>query len=155
MVIFPLYCKIWWGNLVGSCFVGCGFWWVFVFSTKLFISSHLHLLLLLLHPPFFISLNPLSEKSPSSSSPSLCMGSSVAAMGMVSDSKFHVLAVDDSVIDRKLIERLLKTSSYQGMHTGWIESCFFFGGEFEDFLFVFLMRFCAFFYRSYYGWFWE
>ncbi|KAG6603321.1 Two-component response regulator ARR9, partial [Cucurbita argyrosperma subsp. sororia] len=41
------------------------------------------------------------------------MGSSVAAMGMVSDSKFHVLAVDDSVIDRKLIERLLKTSSYQ------------------------------------------
>ncbi|XP_012840859.1 PREDICTED: two-component response regulator ARR8-like [Erythranthe guttata] len=27
--------------------------------------------------------------------------------------QFHVLAVDDSVIDRKLIERLLKTSSYQ------------------------------------------
>ncbi|CAN0863402.1 Two-component response regulator ARR9 [Linum grandiflorum] len=27
--------------------------------------------------------------------------------------KFHVLAVDDSIIDRKLIERLLKTSSYQ------------------------------------------
>ncbi|XP_022153872.1 two-component response regulator ARR8-like [Momordica charantia] len=41
------------------------------------------------------------------------MGSSVAAMGMVSESKFHVLAVDDSLIDRKLIERLLKTSSYQ------------------------------------------
>ncbi|KAL9416906.1 hypothetical protein AB3S75_039983 [Citrus x aurantiifolia] len=34
-------------------------------------------------------------------------------MGMVTDSQFHVLAVDDSVIDRKLIERLLKTSSYQ------------------------------------------
>ncbi|CAL8169068.1 unnamed protein product [Prunus armeniaca] len=30
------------------------------------------------------------------------------------DSQFHVLAVDDSLIDRKLIERLLKTSSYQG-----------------------------------------
>ncbi|XP_021832068.1 two-component response regulator ORR9-like [Prunus avium] len=29
------------------------------------------------------------------------------------DSQFHVLAVDDSLIDRKLIERLLKTSSYQ------------------------------------------
>ncbi|KAJ0043017.1 hypothetical protein Pint_18240 [Pistacia integerrima] len=29
------------------------------------------------------------------------------------DSEFHVLAVDDSIIDRKLIERLLKTSSYQ------------------------------------------
>ncbi|KAL9373609.1 hypothetical protein Peur_033229 [Populus x canadensis] len=28
-------------------------------------------------------------------------------------SQFHVLAVDDSLIDRKLIERLLKTSSYQ------------------------------------------
>ncbi|KAB2608379.1 two-component response regulator ARR9-like [Pyrus ussuriensis x Pyrus communis] len=35
-------------------------------------------------------------------------------MGMsATDSQFHVLAVDDSVIDRKLIERLLKTSSYQ------------------------------------------
>lgn len=30
------------------------------------------------------------------------------------ESQFHVLAVDDSIIDRKLIERLLKTSSYQG-----------------------------------------
>ncbi|KAL6853442.1 hypothetical protein ACP4OV_019471 [Aristida adscensionis] len=29
------------------------------------------------------------------------------------DSRFHVLAVDDSLIDRKLIEMLLKTSSYQ------------------------------------------
>ncbi|XP_074286490.1 two-component response regulator ORR5-like [Silene latifolia] len=29
------------------------------------------------------------------------------------DSQFHVLAVDDSIIDRKLIERLLKTSSFQ------------------------------------------
>ncbi|KAK4485517.1 hypothetical protein RD792_008159 [Penstemon davidsonii] len=35
-------------------------------------------------------------------------------MGMTAaDSQFHVLAVDDSLIDRKLIERLLKTSSYQ------------------------------------------
>ncbi|XP_022848106.1 two-component response regulator ARR8-like isoform X2 [Olea europaea var. sylvestris] len=34
-------------------------------------------------------------------------------MGMAaSDPQFHVLAVDDSLIDRKLIERLLKTSSY-------------------------------------------
>lgn len=29
------------------------------------------------------------------------------------DAKFHVLAVDDSLIDRKLIERLLKSSSFQ------------------------------------------
>lgn len=35
-------------------------------------------------------------------------------MGMAAaDSPFHVLAVDDSLIDRKLIERLLRTSSYQ------------------------------------------
>ncbi|KAK4392518.1 Two-component response regulator ARR9 [Sesamum angolense] len=35
-------------------------------------------------------------------------------MGLAAaDSQFHVLAVDDSLIDRKLIERLLKTSSYQ------------------------------------------
>ncbi|KAG7032635.1 Two-component response regulator ARR9 [Cucurbita argyrosperma subsp. argyrosperma] len=30
----------------------------------------------------------------------------------VETTRFHVLAVDDSFIDRKLIERLLKTSSY-------------------------------------------
>lgn len=34
-------------------------------------------------------------------------------MGMAAEPQFHVLAVDDSIIDRKLIERLLKTSSYQ------------------------------------------
>ncbi|XP_068662236.1 two-component response regulator ORR9-like isoform X2 [Aristolochia californica] len=34
-------------------------------------------------------------------------------MAILGESQFHVLAVDDSIIDRKLIERLLKTSSYQ------------------------------------------
>ncbi|KAM7524439.1 hypothetical protein LguiA_014341 [Lonicera macranthoides] len=34
-------------------------------------------------------------------------------MGMPKESQFHVLAVDDSLIDRKLIERLLKISSIQ------------------------------------------
>ncbi|GMI86199.1 RESPONSE REGULATOR 4, response regulator 9 [Hibiscus trionum] len=34
-------------------------------------------------------------------------------MGMATQTQFHVLAVDDSLIDRKLIERLLKTSSFQ------------------------------------------
>ncbi|KAL7092949.1 hypothetical protein ACP275_11G013100 [Erythranthe tilingii] len=34
-------------------------------------------------------------------------------MGVAADSQFHVLAVDDSLIDRKLIERLLKISSFQ------------------------------------------
>ncbi|KAI3445130.1 hypothetical protein Pfo_001795 [Paulownia fortunei] len=33
--------------------------------------------------------------------------------GIATETMFHVLAVDDSIIDRKLIERLLKTSSYQ------------------------------------------
>ena len=35
-------------------------------------------------------------------------------MGMAAEPRFHVLAVDDSLIDRKLIEKLLKNSSYQG-----------------------------------------
>lgn len=35
-------------------------------------------------------------------------------MGMAAaEQQFHVLAVDDSLLDRKLIERLLKTSSFQ------------------------------------------
>ena len=34
---------------------------------------------------------------------------------VATDIQFHVLAVDDSILDRKLIERLLKTSSYHGM----------------------------------------
>lgn len=34
-------------------------------------------------------------------------------MGLARESEFHVLAVDDSIIDRKLIEKLLKTLSYQ------------------------------------------
>lgn len=29
-------------------------------------------------------------------------------------SQFHVLAVDDSIVDRKVIERLLKISAYKG-----------------------------------------
>ena len=35
-------------------------------------------------------------------------------MGMSAEAQFHVLAVDDSLIDRMLIERLLKTSSFHG-----------------------------------------
>ncbi|KAJ1426975.1 Signal transduction response regulator, receiver domain [Sesbania bispinosa] len=33
-------------------------------------------------------------------------------MGMAAEAQFHVLAVDDSLVDRMLIERLLKTSSF-------------------------------------------
>ncbi|KAI4991868.1 hypothetical protein ZWY2020_040254 [Hordeum vulgare] len=35
------------------------------------------------------------------------------AVAAIAEAPFHVLAVDDSVLDRKLIERLLKTSSFQ------------------------------------------
>ena len=35
-------------------------------------------------------------------------------MGMATESQFHVLAVDDSLVDRKMIERLLQKSSCQG-----------------------------------------
>ncbi|XP_020594130.1 two-component response regulator ORR10-like [Phalaenopsis equestris] len=34
-------------------------------------------------------------------------------MAVAAETQFHVLAVDDSIIDRKLIERLLRTSSFQ------------------------------------------
>ncbi|KAG6473872.1 two-component response regulator ORR4-like [Zingiber officinale] len=34
-------------------------------------------------------------------------------MAVDTETQFHVLAVDDSLLDRKLIERLLKTSSFQ------------------------------------------
>ncbi|KAM0947824.1 putative response regulator and transcription factor RR-A-type family [Dioscorea sansibarensis] len=34
-------------------------------------------------------------------------------MSVATEAQYHVLAVDDNLIDRKLIEKLLKTSSYQ------------------------------------------
>ncbi|CAI0461881.1 unnamed protein product [Linum tenue] len=40
------------------------------------------------------------------------MAAVAEARHLAQDQQFHVLAVDDSIIDRKLIERLLKTSSY-------------------------------------------
>nr|GMD43020.1 two-component response regulator ARR9-like [Ipomoea batatas] len=48
----------------------------------------------------------------------LCLGSGIeeefGEMGMAAaDPQFHVLAVDDSLLDRKLIERLFRTSSCQ------------------------------------------
>ncbi|XP_031092686.1 two-component response regulator ORR9-like [Ipomoea triloba] len=41
------------------------------------------------------------------------MAAAVAAATHASESRFHVLAVDDNLVDRKLIERLLTTCSYQ------------------------------------------
>lgn len=35
-------------------------------------------------------------------------------MSMEAENVPHVLAVDDNVIDRKLVEKLLKTSSFTG-----------------------------------------
>lgn len=42
-------------------------------------------------------------------------GISAISIPSISNSEYHVLAVDDSLIDQKVIERLLKTSSYKGM----------------------------------------
>jgi len=42
---------------------------------------------------------------------------------MAAENQFHVLAVDDSIIDRMLIERLLKTSSFNGT---FLVYCFFY-----------------------------
>nr|UXW62843.1 hypothetical protein [Pinus koraiensis] len=39
--------------------------------------------------------------------------SSEGSEGPVASSQFHVLAVDDSIVDRKVIERLLKISAYK------------------------------------------
>ncbi|KAK7829743.1 two-component response regulator arr9, partial [Quercus suber] len=56
-----------------------------------------------------LSLPPLSPPAQDM----LGLLSSIGAMGMATESQFHVLAVDDSLIDRKLIEKLLKISSFQ------------------------------------------
>jgi len=37
-----------------------------------------------------------------------------------SSSELHVLAVDDSLVDRKVIERLLKISSCKGIYRLWM-----------------------------------
>lgn len=37
-----------------------------------------------------------------------------------SSSELHVLAVDDSLVDRKVIERLLKISSCKGIYKLWM-----------------------------------
>jgi hypothetical protein len=41
-------------------------------------------------------------------------GSSVEPIPSISNAEYHVLAVDDNMVDRKVIERLLKISSYKG-----------------------------------------
>ncbi|KAK4797162.1 hypothetical protein SAY86_029488 [Trapa natans] len=41
---------------------------------------------------------------------------------MEAESQFHVLAVDDSIIDRKLVEKLLKNSSYQELAVTTVDS---------------------------------
>lgn len=53
-----------------------------------------------------------------------------ASMAVDAETQFHVLAVDDNLIDRKVIEKLLKSSSFHG--TGELI-------EFEDILCVVLI----------------
>lgn len=65
-----------------------------------------------------------------------------------SHSQFHVLAVDDSMIDRKLIERLLKTSSYQGTKfTFLVKKGMIFMTRAVTVLFLCFVRFLSFFSR--------
>ena len=74
------------------------------------------------------------------------------AMGLATvEAQFHVLAVDDSLIDRKLIEMLLKKTSYQGTEffsMGWF--CFLK----KDCFFILHYFGCLFVCGSYYSWFW-
>lgn len=113
-------CKIWdeiWSDLA----LWDGDFGGSYFNTKLFLflfqKFHLFLFFFIItqntkHKPFF---------QPTLFSNSLFLPKSsiqfftFSQMGMAAaESQFHVLAVDDSIIDRKLIERLLRTSSYQG-----------------------------------------
>lgn len=79
------------------------------------------------HYSFLTSPLFFSPSTPPSLSLKLYLYLSIsrAAMAIATDTQFHVLAVDDSLSDRKLIERLLKTSSYQGKFS-WHPSFFFF-----------------------------
>ena len=63
------------------------------------------------------------------------------AMGMAAESQFHVLAVDDSLIDRKWIEKLLKTSSFQGMLIRRSNFSFFLSFFFIFIFFIFIFIF--------------
>lgn len=59
-----------------------------------------------LSPPLFFLPENLKEMAGSFKA--------IAADGCAGNREWHVLAVDDSIVDRKLIERLLKLSSYRG-----------------------------------------
>ncbi|KAL5994640.1 hypothetical protein ACLOJK_024693 [Asimina triloba] len=74
--------------------------WLLLFCT------HLHLY----HPHDAHIFSPLPPHLPNNSSQSMAL---LASPHPDSQPQFHVLAVDDSLIDRKLIEKLLRTSSYQ------------------------------------------
>lgn len=45
------------------------------------------------------------------------MDASSLSNGMGVENELHVLAVDDSLIDRRLVEKLLKNSSFKGNTT--------------------------------------
>jgi hypothetical protein len=69
-------------------------------------------------PSLCISLYPPPHSSVETTYPACSTYLRSPAMTVLdAESRFHVLAVDDSIIDRKLIEMLLKSSSYQGEPT--------------------------------------
>lgn len=52
------------------------------------------------------------------------MGSSAPSWnGLNEGEELHVLAVDDSIIDRKCIEKLLKSFAYKGIYSFTLLSC--------------------------------
>ena len=102
---------------VGSCFPNCQISLVDFVSSwpwcapllKCVHATLLHHTSSLFHPFIFFSFSCYS-------SPVFACNCHIVIiiMGMAAEAQFHVLAVDDSVIDRMLIERLLKTSSFHG-----------------------------------------
>lgn len=107
--------------MVRSCFVSCGDFVCYFTSIQRQKLSFFCFNKLI----FFFFKNPIKAKAKipnfffffysSLKDLFFCFLWKFGAMGMAAaESQFHVLAVDDSVIDRKLIERLLKNSACQG-----------------------------------------
>lgn len=109
-----------WMKSVRSCFPNCQ---IFL-EDFLYLPDHDVLPFKMWHPhssltsSFFYPLISLLLSSFSSGHSSSALAFTciivVQVMGMAAETQFHVLAVDDSLIDRMLIERLLKTSSFHG-----------------------------------------
>lgn len=99
---------------VGYCFPNCQISYQDYVSFLTMIVSHLkcHILILIHYNYIPLALYSLFSFTFFLSHFGLKNIIIFQVMGMAAENKFHVLAVDDSIIDRMLIERLLKTSSF-------------------------------------------